>query len=263
MNIITISGLDGSGKSTQVKLLKKYLESRGKRVFYFHAVDFSIGNKMTKMFHFCHPERAKRAEGSRPNGASDNFTGFFTPSHSVQNDNNKPKSVTRANWLQIQLRKIALWIDIWRFKKLVKKLEKQNYDYILSDRFFYDSVVNIEYLERISPPPLPGEPACRRGRELEEGAPSPPAKTAGRQPSPKGRGGLKMPQPNLAIYIQANPQNIMNRERVPDQGLEYLQKKKELYDAKIKEFNFTVVNGDRNKEEVFEEIKNLCQDSIS
>ncbi|HLN19060.1 MAG TPA: hypothetical protein VK255_02730, partial [Patescibacteria group bacterium] len=37
MNIITISGLDGSGKSTQIDMLKSFLESQGKKVFYFHA----------------------------------------------------------------------------------------------------------------------------------------------------------------------------------------------------------------------------------
>ena len=46
LKLITISGLDGSGKSTQIEFLKDYLKSQDKTFFYFHAVDFSIGNKI-------------------------------------------------------------------------------------------------------------------------------------------------------------------------------------------------------------------------
>jgi len=69
MQIVTISGLDGSGKSTQIEMLKNYLESQKKRVFYFHAVDFSIANKIIKS----------------------------------TKKNSQSKSVTEANWFSIQI----------------------------------------------------------------------------------------------------------------------------------------------------------------
>lgn len=184
MKLTTISGLDGSGKSTQIQMLKEYLESQGKRVFYFHAIEFGLANKISRKI------------------------------------NNSGKSVIRANGFQIFLRKIFLHIDICRFNLLRNKLRNKNYDYILSDRYFYDTVVNIEFL-------------CRERIHTFQ----------------------KILKPDVAIYLQTLPEIIMQRRRVPDQGIEYLKKKKELYDNKISVWNWNVVDGNRNKEEIFEEIK--------
>jgi len=47
----------------------------------------------------------------------------------------------------------------------------------------------------------------------------------------------------------------MQRDRKPDQGIEYLKKKKGIYDKYAKIWNLKIIDGNKTQEEVFEEIK--------
>jgi thymidylate kinase len=191
MEIITISGVDGSGKSTQLSMLKDRLEREGKKVFYFHAVEFSLANRL-----------ARTLKGKKN----------FTPG--------SEKAAVRASWLSLQLRKIFLLLDIFRFKSLVRELERQGYGYLVSDRYFYDSVINILYLSKTRQDHL----------WLER----------------------FIPKPDRAFYMDIDAEEILRRERVPEQGPDYLESKILLFKKKTGDWNLFPVRAGQPKEAVHE-----------
>lgn len=201
MKIISISGLDGSGKSTQSKMLQDFLESHSKKVYYFHAVQFSV------------PQALKR----------------FFKLDKKQSDENETKKVstgeksgvTKAGKFAIFLRKTAFVIDVIRFKLLRKKLTKNGIDFLITDRYFYDTIVNISYLEKRNTP-----------SRIEK----------------------CIPLADAAFYLKIEPESIMTRPRVPEQGLQYLKDKKKLYDMFTSLWNFQIIDASLPPEKLFNRI---------
>lgn len=113
--IVSFSGIDGAGKSTQVKLLLEYLKGKGKKV---HVTQGMFGYFLLKPL-----IRNLRAVTGSPAGGP------------VKRN----KSVLPKLWF------IPAFIDIWlgyifKYRSLLAK-----YDFLIADRFYTDIWANLLY----------------------------------------------------------------------------------------------------------------------
>ncbi len=196
MKIITLSGVDGSGKSTQLTLLKDHLETSGKRVAVFNAVEFSLANRIVRFL--------KGEKGFEPG---------------------KDKAVTNASLVSVVIREKFLFLDFLRFRFLLRRLKREGCDFLLSDRFFSDSLVNLSYLSDTW--------IIRLGIRFLEAL---------------------LPRADLAFFLDIDPSIVMTRDRAPEQGIDYLRAKTALFKEKISDWNLISIRADRPKEIIAAEI---------
>jgi thymidylate kinase len=192
MRIITFCGVDGSGKTTQRELLQRELEALGKNVAYFHATEFSLANRLA---------RSAKKQAS------------FTPG--------SEKAVSSAGFTGVFLRLIFLSLDALRFEWYAAGLRKQKTDYLLSDRFFQDSLLNICYLSQNM---LVRAYAKLLARVL--------------------------PAVDVTFYLQLTTNDILERSRVPEQGEAYLDQKIALYNHPPFPWPVTALDATKTKETI-------------
>ncbi|MFO7806834.1 MAG: hypothetical protein R6V40_00210 [Candidatus Moraniibacteriota bacterium] len=195
MKLITISGLDGSGKSTQVELLEKKLKKKGFNIYRFHVISFSLANKILKP---------------------------------GKNNPGEAKSKTAASKRSIFLRKISLLIDIFRFRHFyLMKNYRKKYDFILADRYFYDQIANIKFLENN---------ACKKIPLWQKIAEK------------------YTVNPHQSIYLKITPEEILKRDREIEQGREYLLKKGKIYEKFATRWNLRVLDASQDKKTIHKKI---------
>lgn len=186
MQVITISGVDGSGKSTQAAAIVSALEARGEKVYTLHAVQFGLANIIA----------AKLGKGAE--------------AATAQTDSGASK--TSASGVSIFLRMCFLIVDSVRFWLLKNSLARRGYTAIVSDRSFFDIVVNIRFLQGRTQIGL-----------LER----------------------IVPRADTAFLLSVEPARIMARDRAPEQGQAYLEKKNTLLHGRAALWHMTIVDADQ------------------
>ncbi|MDZ7611573.1 MAG: hypothetical protein U5L10_02320 [Candidatus Moranbacteria bacterium] len=193
MKIIAISGLDGSGKSCQLEKLEKNLKNKNHKVRRFHMVDFSIANKILR-------PKKKKTSG-------------------------KTASKTSASGKAVFLRKVALIIDVFRFRHFfLLNARFKKIDYLLTDRYFFDQIANIKYLERNKS--LAKIPFWQKVVE---------------------KYALK---PDYGFYLRITPEEITKRSGGVEQGLQYLKDKFKIYEFFYKKWGLRSIDGSQSIEAV-------------
>lgn len=190
MKIITISGVDGSGKSTQLELLSAHLTAHGAHVSHFHAITFSIANRKKSL-----------APGTA-------------------------KAVTTAPWFSVQMRKVAFLIDLLCFERHVSTLAAAGVTHILSDRYFYDSLINMAYLSK-------GRTHWHFGINILA---------------------RLVRVPDQAFYLHVSPEELRARDREIEQDAEYLVDKTRLYQQYAPLWSITTIDGQRSVDVISDEI---------
>jgi thymidylate kinase len=123
--LVTFSGIDGAGKTTQIDYLVSYLHTLGLRVlllsFWDHVAVWprlraGVGHRAVDP---CHPDQIKKAT--------------FAPKNH--------KHIRK--WYLTGARLALYLLDVARLRRLLGSQDVRNFDAVIFDRYIYDQIANI------------------------------------------------------------------------------------------------------------------------
>jgi len=182
--LMSFSGMDGSGKTHLVILLRRFFRRQGISYIYIHSVRDSFANRIAKII------------PSRQNPAG-------------------PQGAKKVSTLSLAVRMITLFFDAL-YLRLRLQYFWRSYDVVVFDRYIYDRLVQLAYLQ--------GKKSMDFGGWLVS----------------------LFPRPNLPLYLHIIPEQALERKKeVVDEGqdLDYFYKKYQLFEeGKVLWKLFTVDN---------------------
>ena len=124
--LITFSGIDGAGKTTQIEYLSSYLEKQGLRVLLLSFWD--------------HIAVWSRVRGGVGQGTVDTSRADQATPRSFVPKNNKHI----RKWYLTAARAGFYMLDVARLRRLLASQQLRNFDVVIFDRYVYDQVANID-----------------------------------------------------------------------------------------------------------------------
>lgn len=129
--LISFSGLDGSGKTQLIVLLRRFLRRQGIPYLYIHSVSDSLANRVAKKIPFFKQAIAPKVVEVRKANDLD------AP----------PKQKKVISRLSYAIRGFFLFIDAL-YLRLRLAYYGNDYPVIIFDRYIYDKLINLAYLRR-------------------------------------------------------------------------------------------------------------------
>jgi len=118
--IVTFSGIDGAGKSTQIDLLRTQLSEQG-----FRVVCVTFWNDIAVLSRF------------RAGVSLRTLRSKHSPDDSLRQDKNV------RTWYLTLARSLFYLLDCLRLRRVARRLRSSDSDFIIFDRYIYDQIVQV------------------------------------------------------------------------------------------------------------------------